>query len=149
VSTQHQDSMSFPVIAWSSDDDETEGSDDQGSASSDMTLSSSDLSSDEEEKYVPGYNCKLATKRGPVKRHRRNSGAAHRMVRSKALYSELCIMASSLSPAQSSSTQRHSGGAHRMVRSKALYSELSQMSPSLSTSLRRPTQRRSVASQMA
>jgi hypothetical protein len=99
---QQQDSMQFPVIAWSSDDDETEGSDEL--ASSGTNLSSSDFSSVEEEKS----NCKLTTTRGPSKRRRQDCGGAHRMIRSKALYSELSQMSPSLSAPLRSPVQRRS-----------------------------------------
>jgi hypothetical protein len=102
---QQQDSIEFPVISWSSDD-ERENSDYQ-----DINYpkaSSSSISSDEGEKEGLGYIYKLATQRGLSKKpQQEGSDGAYRMVRSKALHSELSLLASSISPSRSSSTQRH------------------------------------------
>jgi hypothetical protein len=109
VSMQHQDSIEFPVISWTSDD-ENENSDDQDIIYPKATRSSSNISPDEEEKKGPGSSiCKVATKRGmPKKPQQEDSDGTYRMVRSKALRSELSLLASSISPSRSSSTQRHS-----------------------------------------
>jgi hypothetical protein len=104
---QQQDSMQFPVIAWSSDDDERENSDDQD-IDSPEAASNNSISSDEGKKEELGSKYKLATKRGLLKRpQQEDSKGAHRMVRSKALHSELSLLASSLSTSRGSSTQRH------------------------------------------
>jgi hypothetical protein len=106
VSMQQQDSIEFPVISWSSDD-EHENSDDQDFFYSKAT-SSSNMSSDEEKTEGLGSLCKVATKRGLSKKpQQEDSDGAYRMVRSKALHSELSLLASSISPSRSSSTQRH------------------------------------------
>jgi hypothetical protein len=103
---QQQDSIEFPVISWSSDD-EHENSDDQDIFYSKAT-SSCDISSDEDEKKGLGSICKVATKRGLSKKpQQEDSDGAYRMVRSKALRSELSLLASSISPSRRSSTQRH------------------------------------------
>jgi hypothetical protein len=91
VSMQQQDSIEFPGISWSSDD-ERENSDDQ-----DIIYPKATSSSKEREGL--GYICKLATKKGASKKAQ--------MVRSKALHSELSLLASSISPSWSSYTQRH------------------------------------------
>ena len=103
---QQQQDSEFPIISWSSDD-ERENSDDQGIIYPEATSSNS-ISSDEEEKEGLGFSCKLATKKGLSKRaHQLKDGdGAYRMVRSKALHSELSLLASPISPSQSSSTQR-------------------------------------------
>jgi hypothetical protein len=106
VSMQQQQDSEFPVISWSSDD-ERENSDDQDIIYPKATSSSS-ISSDEEEKEGLGSICKLTTKKVLSKKARQeDSDGAYRMVRSKALHSELSLLASSISPSWSSSTQRH------------------------------------------
>jgi hypothetical protein len=101
ISMQQQDFMQFPVIAWLSDDDEND------SAAADNT-SRNDLSPDQEEKKEPLSNCKLTTKRGLSKRPREDSEGTHRMVRSKAIYSELSVMSSSFSASRDIPTRGHS-----------------------------------------
>jgi hypothetical protein len=96
---QQQDSTQFPIIAWASDDYEND------STASENT-SSSALSSNEEKKKEPTPICKL------TKRPREDSEGAHRMVRSKALYSELSLMSSSFSTSRGLPTQRNSIAAH-------------------------------------
>lgn len=98
---QQQDSMQFPVIAWSSDDDENERSDKEYRTSLDNP-GNSDLSYNAEEKDVPRSICKLTTKQRDPKRRRQDSGGVYQMVRSKALYSELSLMVPCNSPGQSS-----------------------------------------------
>jgi hypothetical protein len=98
---QQQDSIQFPDIAWLSDDDEIE------SASLDIT-SRSDLSSDKEEKNELMSSCKLTTKRGLSKRPREDSEGTHRMVRSKAINSDLSLLSSSLSTSRDIPTRGHS-----------------------------------------
>ena len=102
---QKQDSMQFPVIAWLSDDDENE------SAASDNT-SRSDLwpAKEEENELMP--SCKLTTKRGLSKRPREDSEGTHRMVRSKAINSDLSLLSSSFSTSQDIPTLGHSFAAH-------------------------------------
>jgi hypothetical protein len=97
---QQQDSMQFPVIAWLSDDDENE------SASSDNT-SRSDLWPDKEKNELMP-SCKLTTKRGLSKRPREDSEGTHRMVRSKAINSDLSLLSSSFSTSRNISTRGHS-----------------------------------------
>jgi hypothetical protein len=94
---QHQDSMQFPVIAWSSGGDEND-------SNASGNTSSSDLSSDEEEKHEP----MPTTKRGLSKRPRENSEGTHRMVRSKAIYSELSLLSPSLPTSRGIPTRVHS-----------------------------------------
>jgi hypothetical protein len=106
VSMHHQDYIEFPVISWTSDD-ENENSDDQDIIYPKATRSISNISSDEEEKEGPGsYICKVATKRGMSKEpQQEDSDGTYRMVRSKALHSELSLLASSISPSRSISTR--------------------------------------------
>jgi hypothetical protein len=98
---QQQDSMQFPVIAWLSDDDENE------SAASD-NASRSDLWPDKEEENESMPSCKLTTKRGLSKRPREDSEGTHRMVRSKAINSDLSLLSSSFSPSRDVPTLGHS-----------------------------------------
>jgi hypothetical protein len=113
VSMQQQDPIQFPVIEWSSDDDDDDDDDDEDQdQDQDMTspeaASSIIPSPDEAEKERLGSNCKLTTKRGLSKRpHQEYSEGAHRMVRSKALHSELSLLSSSFSTSRSSSAKRH------------------------------------------
>jgi hypothetical protein len=108
VSMQQQDSLQFPVIEWSSDDDDGDEHEDQDITSPEAA-SCSIASPDEDENQGLGSNCKLTTKRGLSKRPQQEYiEGAHRMVRSKALHSELSLLASSLSTSLSSSTKRHS-----------------------------------------
>jgi hypothetical protein len=113
---QQQDPIQFPVIEWSSDDDDDDDDDDedededqdQDMTSPEAASSSSIPSPDEAEKERLGSNCKLTTKRGLSKRpHQEYSEGAHRMVRSKALHSELSLLSSSFSTSRSSSAKRH------------------------------------------
>jgi hypothetical protein len=96
--SMQQDSIEFPVISWTSDEDEND------SAAFDH-INRSDLSRDQEE---PMPNCKLTTKRGLSKRPRENSESTHRMVRSKAIYSELSVLSSSFSASRDIPNQGHS-----------------------------------------
>jgi hypothetical protein len=106
VAMQQHDFIEFPVISWF-DDDEREDIDDHDITSPEAA-SSSNIRPDEEEKVGLGSNCKLTTKRGLLNTpQQEDNEGAHRMVRSKALHSELSLLASSLSPSRSSSTKRH------------------------------------------
>jgi hypothetical protein len=100
-----QDSMQFPIIAWASDDDEND-------STASGSTSSSEPPSNEEEKKEETPNCKLTTNKGLSKRPREDSEGAHRMVRSKALYSELSLLSSSFSTSRGLPTQINRIAAH-------------------------------------
>lgn len=107
---QHKNAIEFPIISWSSDD-ERESSDDQDIIYPKATRRSN-ISLDEEEKEGLGSICEVATKKGlSNKPQQEDSDGLHRMVRSKALHSELSLLASSISPSRRSSTQRYGAGA--------------------------------------